>query len=205
MRYRPLLNFIVLSLGLVSGELQGQRTPLPTKATVSTIRDVDFQNFAYRDQGCNDGKTVRVKKGNYSEGPNGHYFRVDDIQYVELNADGVEEAIVQVSCGLNGANFFPQEVFVFKMQGTTPVLMGIFDEGILQRDYQRYYHPTKDIGYLWRPVGRNPALAGGVLSFEYEADGPHCCPTSVVTLKYRWNGSSFVLAERPAKRPLQSP
>src|SRR5687767_6295279 len=83
----------------------------PRQSIVSDIRQVDFLNFTYHSSLCSPkighgiGETVRVRKGEFKN--KDVYFGVVDnkIIYGDVTGDGREDAIVNVGCGENIANF----------------------------------------------------------------------------------------------------
>lgn len=68
----------------------------------------------------------------------------------------------------------------------------------MDRDYKRYYPE----GFTWnisRVVANN-----GKLIIHKATDGSHACPENEARFEYTGNGKSFVLSDKPVKRPIKN-
>jgi len=192
----PLTKRIYLEAGIVLCLLA-----MTASAQTRDIRKIDFTNFIYQPAYCSrmfakDGmpRSVAVKGGEFKTEQVYLDVSKDDLLYGDLTGDGVEKAIVPVTCGNIGANDYLTEVMVFGWIGAKPSLLGTLDNGRLERDYARYHPKT----ILW-PLLKVAAVEDRTLVIKGAADGPHCCPRYDVAFRYRWNGRGFVLIGRPAR------
>jgi len=169
----------------------------------SAIRNVDFTNFTYDANLCNQeygkdgiGSAVQVHNGEFKN--NQVYYDVvsNKIIYGDLTGDGIEEAVVENCCGYHGANFSLSEIFIFTSKGGEAVLLANLNTNDVKRDYFRYY-PNPN-GFFWGIT--ETKIVGGTLIVQGNADGCHATPEYVVTFQYRWNGKQLVLDTQPQKK-----
>ncbi len=109
-RYRLIrcLPRAVCALGMLSatlGVLAGASVPVEA-APVQSINDVDFRNYTYE----LDGDVVKVRDGISETGElaAGTYqlFGVNDVDFGDLNGDGVDEAVVTLQLNTGGTGRF---------------------------------------------------------------------------------------------------
>jgi hypothetical protein len=171
------------------------------------IRHVDFLNFAYRPTLCHSeyakegiGKVMQIRNGKFANGKIDYGVVDNKVIYGELTGDNGQEAVVHTNCWLRGANFGLSEIQIFTLQDGQPLLLANINDNDRQRDYRRYY-PGGNLWFGLTGVGSAVKIIGGNLIIEQLADGPHCCPESIVALTYHWNGKQFVLSKPPQKKP----
>lgn len=168
-----------------SSSLQPSPSPTQNKEP-SAIRDVDFKNFTYpwypsflksssREVPLRDGK-LEIEEDRQA-GIGNLSLELADVSYVDLKADGKEEAIVTVA-GITGVNRFVGSVFIYAIEKGKPNLL--------------WHHETGD-----RADGglRRIAVDSGTLILEEyarsEGDGGLCCPKKFIRSHYKWNGNHF--------------
>ncbi len=179
MKYNPRFLFttfifsILLSCFTLSGFAQ-------------TIRQIDFRNFNY--EPCFDppkgAKTIRVKNGKYEGKADDEnvYFMVSSVTFGDLDADGIEEAVVETTCSGGGTGRFSDGI-VFRYQNGKPVAIEHFgmgdraDGGI---------HEIKFVKGLLK-VGR------------YGGNQGACCPEYVETHTLKLTGKGLVEVGKPIK------
>ncbi len=149
------------------------------------IRSVDFRNFTYR----LDERSVRLRNGKYEspeKSPQGGAIvggRLVDIQYVDFDGDGQEEAAVQIHVEVNGSAGSIEGYYVFAYRDGAP------------RQIFRELHSG---GKRMRVVGRSIVITA---PFWREGDAD-CCPSAEATDTYAWRGSRLVRVShrlRPAR------
>jgi hypothetical protein len=194
----------VLFLCAGSGSAQARRklpSSAPRPSIVTDIRQVDFLNFTYHSSLCSKdigqgiGATVRVRKGEFKN--KDVSFVVDKkIIYGDVTSDGREEAIVNIGCGENIANFSLSEVFIYTIQNGRATLLAEINDKDMQRDYSSYYRN----GELWRIADNGVKVRNGNLAIEKFAEGSMSVPDYIVTLEYRLNGVNLTLSGKPQRR-----
>lgn len=172
-------------------------------AQTNDIRKIDFKSYTFESPMCAQAfKTpsrIRVTEGVFRRNDVSYQvgsYKMEGETYADLLGDGKEEAIVPMSCELQGANDWLNEILIYGMGTSGPVLLARLDEDRLRRDYRRYY-PVSDI---WSSVW-SLKVQGRTIELEKNADGPHCCPKWKVRMSYGWNGRTFVIAGKPGRRP----
>jgi hypothetical protein len=187
------------SIRYVEGEAIARSAKPQGSKGKDDIRKIDFLNYSYNPAFCTQefgniglGKVVRVVNGQF-ENPEVSYS-VGPIAYGDLTNDNNLEAIVHNECWLSGANYGLSQIFVYTMKNGQPSLLAQLNNDDFNRDYVRYYPG----GILWFTGG--VTVVGGNLAISVPAEGAHCCPIYVATLKYRWNGTTFVLDGKAERR-----
>ena len=177
-----------------------------------SIREVDFKNFTYQPVQCHKeyrnigiGKSVKVKDGAFhveNMGVGGGEFYVNDLVYEDLNGDGGEEAIVHAECGSQSANFRRSELFVYIFENGKAHLRAVLNYSDLDRDYKTQFRSkNSEFHYIMRKDGVK--AKDGVLVIEWTEGGSGVEPDYIVTMKYRLQGRSLRLCERPQRRDFE--
>ena len=174
-----------------------------TTKSYTDIHEVDFNNFTYSATGCSEygigSKPVKVKKGQYEKdkGANKAYFGVvnNKALYGDLTNDGKDEAIIHTACGLTAGNGGSDELYVYTLNNGIPTLLAKLDYKGIEQAYSANFS-----GPIWSIVNGSVKVAGGILSFEFDAGLPHANPSHIASFKYRIEGNQLVLAEKPARR-----
>lgn len=184
------LAHLLLASVLLPGA-PGRTRPKP----VHNIRQVDFKNFVYNA----DGETVRVRRGHgsYSErGDMDFAYSVERVQvsYGDLTGDGRDEAAVTLHYYDGGGTGAFSKGFVFTLRRGRLALLTHFEGG------------DRAAGGI-----REAAVEGGLLRVrrnepERMNDVPVglCCPVSVITTRYRWDGRALVQVGKPEKVEVDS-
>lgn len=161
-----------------------------------TEPNVDFKNFKYDRISCEGiPKKATVKNGEFKK-INKDYetsFSITNIIYGDINADGDSEALIVGECGLQGANYWPVQIFVYSIKNEQPKLIDTLTEDRMAHDYERFY-PN---GTLWQFGSLN--YKNGNFIIERLADGPHCCPEHTVFMEYHLTGSKVAITGKPRK------
>jgi hypothetical protein len=185
-------------------------TAASAQARPSRIEEVDFRNFSYpfeapagREPFGRLGRVVRVRHGiAYADkvGQNvGYlYFKIAEVLYGDLTGDGRDEAAVVAIYGSASGDFFITDTYVYTMRGRRPALLGVLRQGQVAGDYGR--HSRDDPSYLFEAVAGGREIRGRKLAVTHFAGGAHCCPSSILTLRYRLRGGRFVLAGRSSRK-----
>jgi len=193
---------MTILLCITSGVAQSRRKQ-PNAATETDIKKVDFVNFTYHSSLCSQeygkkgiGKLVRVRNGEFKN--KNVFFAVSDtkIIYADVTGDGLEDAIVPVSCGAVTANFERFEVYVYTIKdGRATLLAGISDKG-MERDYRRHYPDAKS---YWGVKEDGIKVQNGNLEIDVLADGSHAYPKYIVTLEYHLKGGTLRIIGKPPR------
>jgi hypothetical protein len=185
-------------------------TVAPIQVQHSRIQDVDFRNFSYpfkpppgREPFGKLGDIVKVHDGiAYADkvGQNASfvYFKVAEVLYGDVNGDGQDEAAVVVIYGSNSGTFYLTDIYLFTLRDGKPVLLSRLTEEEIGKDYKGLYNGDGQVIFEALEGGRE--LKGNILTVRHFADGPHCCPESVVTVRYMWNGEGFSLLDVQKRR-----
>jgi hypothetical protein len=207
MRRRIASCLMAILLCATSGAAQSRSTrrgASPRSDTVTDIRQVDFLNFTYHSSLCSQefgkegiGKTVRVRKGEFKN--RSVYFAVDDSRVIfgDVTGDGLDDAIVSISCGAVGANFSLAEVHIYTIKDGRPALLAQISDQDMERDCRRSFPDTES---YWGVAGSDLKVTNGHLEIGVLADGPHAAPKYEVTLEYGLSGESFRLIGSPQRR-----
>ncbi|MFZ3264344.1 MAG: hypothetical protein WA172_10115 [Terriglobales bacterium] len=154
--------------------------PLPSG---SAIHSVDFLNFDYPSDCWEqfDGfpRSIHVSEGEWKKEDVGVFGVAKPaskwmISYGDLRGDGKEGAVVVTSCQ-GPVNFDYEEIFVFALSsGVLKVLARLApsDWGPGTRIYEVH-------------------VAKQQLIVQFLTGGARCCPDTLVTTRFRWNGNHF--------------
>lgn len=148
----------------------GSATDGPTQAGFTDIRTVDFENgFTYQNAAYDDATAV-VVDGVFEHGELGDdgyfWFAVNDVQYGDLNNDGVEEAVVVTGHSGGGSGFF-QSVRAFALVDGVVTDVGVIPFG------DRAFGGVAEI-----------TIEAGIISVLMFFDGEgSCCPTEATVVR----------------------
>lgn len=162
-----------------------------------------YMNRAYRleclqtlpEEGLPASVSLQAGKYESSAKMGALYAELHDVTCADLDGDGKQEALVQLFCGLRGANYVLVEGQIFKTPDAAPIA-NLGDERV-QADYKRFY-PESEPWNLQEVVVRD-----GVLEARFYADGPHCCPEREVRMRYQLAGGELVLEGEPEVRGVE--
>jgi len=154
----------------------------PAGTPRGNIRTIDFQNFSYASNCFGDNglsQVIHVSKGQANT--QDEEFWADKPAYGDLKGDGLEEAVVVLSCHPSGMspNVVSSEVFIFGMSETGPKVL------------------AKLASSYWKGERVSAAKVGNhelAVEFLETGNGPRACPEWIVTSNFRWNGNRFVNA-----------
>jgi len=160
------------------------------------ITSIDFKNFTYQPSCAEDsgaGRSVTVKDGEYSyeKEADGYtdrfYFSVHEPVYGDLTGDGKPEAVVISVCNTGGTGNF-SEGFVFALRNGKPVQIAVLPGG--DRAYGGIREVWIENDELWVETN-DPGEVGGA-----------CCPTLVVTSRYKLRDGKLFESARSTTRPI---
>jgi hypothetical protein len=182
---------------------QKPTTQLP-QGYIQDIRSVDFNNFTFLSVECWGGPRVErleVRNGEAevvlgSTEFDRFYFLVDTA-YQDLTGDGSEEAIVSLTC-IQPASNHPilgatKNIYIYTVQNGSLALIVTLTHERIERDIEGYYNLS-----LWGHGEER--VSGGDLVIERLAGFPAACPPYVASLRYRLEGDTLLLADRPVVR-----
>ena len=136
----------------------------------SAIRCIDFGNFTYSNLGLDD-RTITLKKGN-AKRPRGGESSLEEIEYVDLDGDGSEEAAITIATEV--ANSHAEDYVVFTYRNAHPkVIFHYFVD-----DGSGVPGSSAPDG-MWI-IGSRLIVRRGI----YAADDALCCPTFRESLVY---------------------
>ncbi|MDD3473689.1 MAG: hypothetical protein PHS86_12975 [Syntrophaceae bacterium] len=171
------------------------------------IRDVDFKNFKYQLSNAawmtlEIARTTEVHNGEMSQ--HDGYFKVERQLYGDLTGDGRDEAVVIVNWGLEGANWWGTDIYVFTLADRL-VQLALISEDATEHDYHRWFPSGGNAseGNVWKTLDDKITIQRQMLIIQRYVDGPHCCPENIASMIYRWDGNTFVLGSRPEKRKIE--
>ncbi len=167
-------------------------------SNAKSIRQIDFKNFCYawdsgaravpmnwRWLGTSARSCVRLLNGSYRFGKSGESekekqqdpsLRLNSITYGDLEGDGAEEAVVNLSYHTGGtANW--DYLYVFKLENGAPTLVGRLRSG-----------SRADGGLL------KVSIQNGLLVLEFsdpERRVADCCSSGFIRVRYRLEKGSF--------------
>jgi hypothetical protein len=170
-------------------------TSQATNLANGTIHDVDFRNFSYPTN-CSKafeiGKTVHVRNGEWNNGEVTR-FAVEKVIYGDLKQDGQDEAVVLTGCS-GQTNFGYSELFVYAKSSH-----GV--ERLINLSPSDWGEGEENNG------GFFPVTAFSInnhqLVVSFPAGGSHACAAWTVTKSFQWNGTRFVSAGKPDRKPNQ--
>lgn len=198
-----LLCFTVLFFTLIS--------VVPTRPQTSKIQGIDFRNFSYPfDQASEHeafrklGEVVKVHDGvayaeKFGKNVSFFYFKVVEVLYGDVTGDGGDEAAVVVIYGSNSGTFYVTDTYLFTLRDGEPVLLSMLTEERVGRDYKLHSAESQP-PLLHEALEGGRELRGDILTVKHFADGGHCCPESVVTMRYAWDGAKFSLLDVQKRR-----
>lgn len=174
----------------------------PTSKKTNSIRSIDFKNFTYASQFCDEqfhiGNPVQLRDGGFTKGAelDEVFFAIKNVTYGDLTGDGTEEAVIQARCGLSGSSGpGSTEIFVFTFRDGRTELLTELNDLRISSDYLHYnprgiYDGIPDDAVM---------LKKNALLLKALVDGPRCCPRFTATLTYTWDGTKLSLSEKPHK------
>ena len=169
-------------------ETEPEPQPPQPPATVDSISDVDFLNFVHDsglDFGPEDG--VLVTDGEYTNGEFGddEYFAltVTDIEFGDLNNDGIDDALVATSWNGGGSGHF-DAVHAYRLVDGVPVLAGQLGFG--DRAHGGIYDVMID--------------ATGASVWSFSTSGGACCPEQVTENKIVLGDQTLLVVEHSPTR-----
>lgn len=163
---------------------QRSKSPSPSRSNPQPIRAVDFKNFSYDGHSHPNGETsLTLHDG--SDGrkvPDDLYAAsLESVKYLDMNSDGVEEAIVTIGTESGGSAGFFRDYFVYR-----------YEDGSVRQIFHEWRETPKPI----KVVGR---LLTIVAPFWTENDA-HCCASKLETSVYGWRGNGIVRISRRLTR-----
>ena len=166
----------------------------------SDIRRIDFLNHSYQSAACAEDvglpETVRVRNGRFSEGSNFYNVIENQVVYGDVNADGREDAVIQITCGSSAGTLRAFEIHAYTFQNGQAVSLARLDSGGVEHDYKSVY-PEGSVFALAESGAR---IENGQLIVEALADGSFAGPENIATFRYRLIGYGFELVGQPTRR-----
>jgi hypothetical protein len=104
------------------------------------------------------------------------------IRYVDLNADGRDEAVIDIRTVPGGSISHIDDYYVFQ-----------YRKGALSS----VFHTSREMPQRMAVRGRSIMI---VAPFWEDTTGPICCPPFIETINYRWRGSRLVVASRRLRK-----
>ncbi len=189
-RYREggrLLNI----LSAVAGEVQAN----------AGVRKVDFLNYSYQPAAvCSEDSgfpaTVKVSKGEFKIEDNFYSITRQEIGYGDLNADGNDDAVVQIRCGSSAGTYRAFELHAYTFQNGAAKFLTRLDSSVLETDYKKSY-PS---GVIFFPTEKAPKIQNGHLIVQAYTDGSFASPKNTATFDYKLSGGKFVLSGKPTRK-----
>jgi hypothetical protein len=168
----------------------------------SEIRRVDFRNFTFGR--TMDGATIQIRNGKFQT--QDEDYGISRIIYGDLNADGHEAAVVIIGIdnkvAANPSLAYYENQYVYAMKKGKPTLLATIDQNQIYRDVQSSLNDPDQMcnEELGTPAIRS--IAYGALVVDATGGGRFCSKPDKynVTLRYRWDGTRFVLAGKPMVR-----
>lgn len=169
--------------GRVLGALYAQaimyvaHPPIGAGADLSAV---DWRNFTYPTSCSTHAKPVTLKNGQGRV--EGFLFQIYPPMFGDLTGDGRAEAVVPYSC--TGADFGGAHVFVFTGTAAHPLLLAKLPSPV-----------SGNVNAL--DSVESVRIQRGLLRLSgrgYTATAAHCCPDLTITITYRWNDRTFVVA-----------
>lgn len=178
--------------------------PSTTRPTVTDIHDVDLRNFTYPMSLCRDvplpQSTFTLIDGALDIGtqyPNYVMRLVGDVNVGDATGDGVDDAVAQILCAPGGTDGYLPELAVVSVVGGVPrVIASLPGSGTATT---QTVTPAGGAPYDYTPSERVVELGfvDGHLRVRWEqfAWGRPDVDARRVTISYRWDGSSFAVAD----------
>lgn len=172
----------------------GSPTPnvqsIPESNPNSPIRSVDFENFTYPE--IEERGTFNLKDGR--EPTEDDPRSVIDVVYGDVNADGVEDAMVVQTRSIRGSAI-PRYVYVYGFERKKPKLLWSFYAG--ERGDGGLRQIVADRGEMMVELyGRDRVVNGGTSSDEDNIGV--CCPRFFTRSRYEWRNGRFRLKSKEA-------
>jgi hypothetical protein len=176
--YRVALIFIMISFMAADDCLA------VSALSTHDIHSMDFYNFTYEDCKAYGGHAITLRKGEYI-----HKGSVVEsrskllaVKYADLNADGRDEAVIDIRTMPGGSIPYIDDYYVFQYR--KGVLIWAFH---ISREWPR----GMVVG------GRSITI---VAPFWEDGTGPMCCPPFIETIVYRWRGSRLIVVGRRLRK-----
>lgn len=160
------------------------------------IRSVDFGGVPQPGSTCSDGlrfappSEIPVSDGRSQVLDLGQLTQLvvdPDVAYGDLDADGLDDAVVHVTCAY-GANGAEDTVSVWSLEGQRVGQRAAIDEA------------PSELSSDLPPAVQGVEVAGGqvVVSWSHYAEGdPRCCPSQQARVTYELDGDELVPADDP--------
>src|SRR5690242_8260375 len=157
-------------------------TAFATAGQRTSIRGVDFGNFAYKFEDYelpHDELTLRNGRYKASGGgiPPIVAANLVSVTYGDFDRDGQEEAAVQLHVVVSGSAGSFENYLVYAYRNDAA---------------QEIFRESREQGKRMRVVGRTITFSA---PFWRDNDA-HCCPSALATESYSWRGSKFARASR---------
>ena len=177
------------------------------------VQSIDFRNFSYPFEAPSDrepykklGSIVSVRNGTAYAGKSRDslsflYFKVAEVLYGDLTGDGQDEAAVVAIHGSGSGNFYLTNVYFYTLRMGKPVLLATLTEDRVSRDYRERY--SGDGQVVFEAIENGRGIKDEEFYTRHLADGAHCCPESVATLKYKLDGNGVELIGIEKRRSLE--
>lgn len=166
----------------------------------SGIRSVDFLNHSYQSSVCSEdldiGPTVKVSKGKFSQEENFYNVYENRIIYGDINGDGQEDALVQISCGSSAGSLRAFEAHVFTYQNGGAKLLARIDSRSVESAYKKIYPQ----GFVVTLAGDEARIANGKVFVGAYTDGSNAGPKYISTFSYKLAGDKLVITGKPARK-----
>jgi hypothetical protein len=161
-----------------------------SQGRLTSIRSVDFGNFAYQAKPVYAGKNFRLRSGEYRGRSRGVFdipypVSLAGVAYGDVTGDGAEDAMVVLFESVKGSAI-PYYVYVYSLERGKPVLLWSFDagdrgDGGLRKVYAERGELVVEL------YGRDT----GVGDTANKEQAGACCPKSFTRTRYRWRGRRF--------------
>lgn len=158
------------------------------------IRSVDFGSLAQPGSSCDSGLRftppgrIPVSQGRSQILDLAQLTQLvvdDNVAYGDLDGDGIEEAVVHVTCTY-GANGAEDTVDVWSLQGDTPVVAATVEE------------PPASLDSELPPAVQAASVSGDQLVVtwsQYQDGDPRCCPSGQARVPYTLEDGELVAGE----------
>jgi hypothetical protein len=148
--------------------------PASADAANGTIRAIDFGNFTFAPAGA---EPLTLHNGR-EEAPDGS--RLVSIRYADFDRDGLEDALITIGTGTNGAGAYSEDYYVYLERGGQPSLV---------------FHDSREKPQEARIVDGSIVLTAP----HWRPDDPGCCPSATETAVYAWRDGRILRISRTLK------